>query len=69
MLVRFIQSGPVKAGPVTLHGLPGQIADLDGADLSAAVEAGVVEVMALHPLDHYQDGRKSLSKPRKKVGN
>lgn len=46
MLVRFLKSGPVKAGPVILHGLPGQIADIDGEDLAAAIEAGMVEKAA-----------------------
>lgn len=44
MLVRFIRSGPVKAGPAILHGLPGQIAALDGEDLDAAIAAEMVVI-------------------------
>jgi len=45
MLVRFLKSGPVKFGPATIHGLPGQIADMDGDDLTQALEAGMVEAV------------------------
>ena len=43
MLVRFLKSGPVKFGPATIHGMPGQLADMDGDDLAAAVASGAVE--------------------------
>lgn len=43
MLVRFKRAGPVKAGPLSIHGLEGQIAALDGDDLTAALTAGMVE--------------------------
>lgn len=49
MLVRFILSGPVKFGPATIHGLPGQIADMDGEDLKAAIAAGMVELIEPEP--------------------
>ena len=65
MLVRFIKSGPVRHGPASIHGLPGQIADLDGDDLQAAIEAGMVEMINPDPLDHDENGRKGGSKPRK----
>lgn len=65
MLVRFIKSGPVRFGPGSIHGLPGQIADLEGEDLQVAVEAGMVEMINPDPLDHDENGRKGGSKPRK----
>lgn len=43
MLVRFITAGPVKSGPGTIHGFPGQLADLSGADLESALKSGAVE--------------------------
>lgn len=46
MLVRFLKSGPIKAGPALIHGLQGQLADIDGADLEAALSSGMVEPMA-----------------------
>lgn len=45
MLVRFIRSGPVQAGPVSIHGLPGQIADLSGTDLETATKDGMVQAV------------------------
>lgn len=45
MLVRFLKSGPVKFGPASIHGLQGQLADMDGDDLAAAVASGVVELV------------------------
>lgn len=49
MLVRFIKGGPVKFGPATIHGLPGQIADMDGDDLETAIAAGMVEAIGDEP--------------------
>lgn len=49
MLVRFLKSGPVKFGPGTIHGLPGQIADMDGDDLETAIAAGTVEAIGDEP--------------------
>lgn len=46
MLVRFLKSGPIKAGPALIHGLQGQFADIDGADLDAALSSGMVEPVA-----------------------
>lgn len=45
MLVRFLRAGPVKHGPLTLHGLVGHVADIDGDDLSAAIASGMVEAI------------------------
>jgi len=75
MLVRFIKSGPVKFGPASIHGLQGQIADMDGDDLTAALKSGAVEVIEpahsspapCAPLDHDGDGRKGGSRKRKAV--
>lgn len=64
MLVRFIKSGPVRFGSASIHGLPGQIADMDGDDLQLAIADGMVE-LAQDPLDHDADGRKGGSRPRK----
>lgn len=73
MLVRFLQSGPVKFGPATIHGLQGQLADMNGEDLAAAVASGMVEAVESapakakgDPLDHDGDGRKGGSRPRRK---
>lgn len=75
MLVRFLKSGPVKFGPGTIHGFPAQIADMEGDDLTAALESGAVEVIEpaqsspapRDPLDHDGDGRKGGSRKRKAV--
>jgi hypothetical protein len=49
MLVRFLKSGPVKAGPGRIHGLPGQLADLSDSDLESALADGAVEIAEPEP--------------------
>jgi hypothetical protein len=65
MLVRFIEKGPVRAGPNTIFGFVGQYADLDGDDLEAAVNTNMVEIVgddaADEPVAASKRGRKKAT--------
>jgi hypothetical protein len=66
MLVQFVQRGPVQSGPQQIFGLEGQYADLDGADLDAALKSGMVrkvddQAAAEEPAAETARGRKKAN--------